>query len=97
LTAQNGHPPEAANLADAESRVRSEESGTGTTVLPAVDANPQLDCVGSWANAAEVIAAPFNEIAACHDQSVCRAVSNVLHELAIDGIAGPAARRSWPR
>jgi hypothetical protein len=35
--------------------------------------------------------------AARQDQSICRMVSNVSHELAIDRIAGPAARRSWPR
>ena len=70
---------------------------TETTAPPAVHANPQLECLGSLADAAEATATPLREIAACRDQSVGRVVSNVLHELAIDGIAGPAARRSWPR
>jgi hypothetical protein len=70
---------EADNLAAAESRVRSEEDTTKTTALAAVHAN---------------LGVPEN-FAAWHDQSVCRLVSNVMHELAIDGIAGPAARRSW--
>jgi len=50
----------------------------------------------TWANADEGSAAIFAETAACRDQSVRRMVSNVLHELAADWIAGPAARRSWP-
>jgi hypothetical protein len=84
--------PEAGNLAATESRVRSEEDKTETTALPAVHANLQLECVGSLTDAAEGVR---ENIAAWRDQSVCRLVSNVMHELAIDGIAGPVARRSW--
>ena len=87
-SASGARAPEAANAADAESRVRSEKSRTETTTAPAVDANLPLDDVVTWANAAAI----FAETPACHDQSVRRMVSNVLHELAIDRIAGPAAR-----
>jgi hypothetical protein len=68
--------PEAANLADRESRVRSEESRTGTTAVPAADENPQLDYSGSLANAAEVIAAPVRggERAAYQDCGVSRPI-----------------------
>jgi hypothetical protein len=46
---------EACNLAYTESRVRSEESRAGTTAVAAGDANPQLDRLGSFVNAADVI------------------------------------------
>ena len=83
--------------ASARAREYSAEAGDRSPSGGAAGrANPQPGCAGSLANAAEVNAAFSGEIAARQDQSVCRMVSNVLHELAIDGIAGPAARRSWP-
>jgi len=60
-SASGARAPEAANAADAESRVRSEKSRTETTTAPAVDANLQLDGVGTWANAAGASAAIAGE------------------------------------
>jgi hypothetical protein len=98
--------PEVGNRAARESRVRSKEPKAETLALPAVDTKPQLDCIRTWANEAVATsrvggARPAQRLlrakfAACSDQSDRGPVSNVLHELAIGGTAGPAACRSTP-
>jgi hypothetical protein len=66
-------------------------------MVAALEADDPADAASRVRSEQSVTETTAREIAACHDQSVGRVVSNVLHELAIDGTAGPAARRFWPR
>jgi ATP-dependent helicase Lhr and Lhr-like helicase len=78
--------PEAGGLADTDGQVRSGESRTATTALPAADANIELDYVGSVSNAAKVIAALYRgekRLVFCDSKQLVEELGAQLRELGV--------------